>query len=280
MKKRKNWKVIFVLILLASIVVSSGMGPRQRGPGMMRSSQVFVDNEYEFLVHMIPHHQEAVDNAQILRDNTERGEMRDFAEEIIQTQREEIERMQGFLNDWYPDEVHTVDYEPMMGDYENLTGEELDRAFLEDMIPHHMEAVMMSQQLLMRGLAEHEEVAVLARDIRNSQRDEIHQMEEWLSSWYGESSMMASDDDSSWMTWGHDSGGMMRRTPWPSVLIWGGIILIGIVLIVILMLNKTKTPNKSQSSTSPSAKEILDTRLAKGEISEEEYQKKRKYLDE
>ena len=280
MKKRKNWKVIFVLILLASIVVSSGMGPRQRGPGMMRSSQVFVDNEYEFLVHMIPHHQEAVDNAQILRDNTERGEMRDFAEEIIQTQREEIERMQGFLNDWYPDEVHAVDYEPMMGDYENLTGEELDRAFLEDMIPHHMEAVMMSQQLLMRGLAEHEEVAVLARDIRNSQRDEIHQMEEWLSSWYGESSMMASDDDSSWMTWGHDSGGMMRRTPWPSVLIWGGIILIGIVLIVILMLNKTKTPNKSQSSTSPSAKEMLDTRLAKGEISEEEYQKKRKYLDE
>lgn len=280
MKKSKKWIIVFVLILLGGMVLSSGMGPRNRGPGMMRSSHVFVDNEYEYLVHMIPHHQEAVDNAKILRDNTEREEMRDFAEEIIQTQREEIERMQGFLEDWYPDEEHEVGYEPMMGDYENLTGEELDRAFLEDMIPHHMEAVMMSQQLLMRRLAEHEEVADLARDIRNSQRDEIHQMEGWLSNWYDDSSWMASDNNSTWMTWDNGSGGMMRRTVWPNLLLWGGFILIVIVLIVFLLFNKTRTHNKSQFSTGQSAKEILDTRLAKGEISEEEYHKKRRTLEE
>ncbi len=246
---------------------------------MMRSSRVFVDNEYEYLVHMIPHHQEAVDNAEILRDHTERKEMRDFAEKIIRTQREEIQRMQGFLEEWYPEEEHQVDYEPMMGNYENLTGEELDRIFLEDMIPHHMEAVMMSQQLLMRRLAEHEEVAALARDIRNSQRDEIHQMEGWLSDWYGDSSRMTADDDSSWMTWDTGSRGMMRRNPLGNLFVWGGIVLIVTALVVFLLLNKSGPHNKSRSTTDQSAKEILDRRLAKGEITEEEYQKKREQME-
>ena len=52
----------------------------------------------------------------------------------------------------------------MMRDLEGLQGEVLDKAYIEDMILHHMEAVMVSQQLLSRGLAEHEEVAFLARD--------------------------------------------------------------------------------------------------------------------
>lgn len=280
MKNNRKWKVFIILILLVSVAFSSGMVHRHRGPGMMRSSRVFVDNELEYLVHMIPHHQEAVESAEILRENTEREEMRDFAEKIIRVQSEEIELMQGFLEDRYPNEEYEVDYEPMMGDYESLTGDELDRAFLEDMIPHHMEAVMMSQQLLMRRLAENEEVAVLARDIRNSQRDEIHQMDEWLSEWYDGSSWMTSDDDSSWMMWGNDSRGMMRRSPWTSTLVWGGLILLGIVLIVILMLYKSKSHNKSQFSKGQSAKELLDLRLAKGEISEEEYQKRRRYLEE
>ena len=41
------------------------------------------------------------------------------------------------------------------------------------MVGHHMAAVMMSQQLLMRGLDEHRAVADLARTIRDDQMDEI-----------------------------------------------------------------------------------------------------------
>lgn len=279
---RKNYKrnMILVLILLVSSVLSSGMGPRNTGPGMMRSSEVFVDNEYEYLVHMIPHHQEAVDNAEILRDNTDREEMRDFAERIIQTQTEEIELMQSYLNEWYPNEAHEVAYDPMMGDYENITGEELDEAFLEDMIPHHMEAVMMSQQLLMRGLAEHEEVAVLADNIRDNQLDEIDQMDEWLSEWNSGSSWTTGDNDSSWMNWDNNSRGMMRGTDWSTIFLWAGLILLGIILIVVLLFHKSGNNQKPRSSRDQSAKELLDIRLAKGEISEEEYQQRRKHLEE
>lgn len=280
MRKNSNRGKILVLILLVSIVLSIGMGPRNMGPGMMRNSEVFVDNEYEYLVHMIPHHQEAVDNAEILRDNTDREEMRDFAEQIIQTQTEEIELMQSYLDEWYPNEEHEAEYDPMMGDYENLRGEELDEAFLEDMIPHHMEAVMMSQQLLMRGLAEHEEVAILADNIRNNQLEEIDRMEEWLSEWRSGSSWSSGDDDSSWMSWDNNSRRMMRGTDWTTIFLWAGLILLGIILIVVLLFHKRRNQQKPRSSTGQSAKELLDIRLAKGEISEEEYQKRRKHLEE
>ncbi len=153
------------------------------GPGMMGHMDVTINSEYDFLVHMIPHHEEAVYTAGILKENTEREEMENFADEIIRTQSEEIEMMISWLEAWYPEKEHDIDYQPMMRNLENLEGEELDRIFLEDMIFHHMEAVMMSQQLLSRGLAEHEEVDALARNIRNAQRQEIMMMRNWLARW-------------------------------------------------------------------------------------------------
>jgi len=109
--------------------------------------------------------------------------MENFADEIIRTQSEEIEMMISWLEAWYPEKEHDIDYQPMMRNLENLEGEVLDRIFLEDMIFHHMEAVMMSQQFLSRKLAEHEEVNILARNIRNTQRQEIIMMRNWLARW-------------------------------------------------------------------------------------------------
>ena len=63
--------------------------------------------------------------------------------------------MERWLADWYPGRSTDVKYRPMMRDLTGVSGERLDRVFLQDMIRHHMAAVMMSQQLLARGLAEH-----------------------------------------------------------------------------------------------------------------------------
>jgi uncharacterized protein (DUF305 family) len=65
--------------------------------------------------------------------------------------------------------------------------------FLQDMTWHHMAAVMMSQQLLARGLAEHPQVNTLARSIRDDQHAEIFQMRSWLNRWF---------DDAGWMMHG------------------------------------------------------------------------------
>lgn len=72
----------------------------------------------------------------------------------------------------------------MMRDYSGLSGEELDLAFLQDMIPHHMAAVMMSQQLLSQVEVEHAELEELAGSIRSTQTQEIRQMSIWMDRWF------------------------------------------------------------------------------------------------
>jgi uncharacterized protein (DUF305 family) len=150
------------------------------GPMMMGS--VAAASEPEYLADMVDHHREAVAAAGELA-RSDRPEMRAFGESIVQTQSAQIEQMTAWLADRYPEQSTTVDYRPMMRDLSGLSGDRLDRAFLQDMIGHHMAAVMMSPHLLWRG-TDHEEVAQLARSIRDDQRAEIIQMQRWLAQWF------------------------------------------------------------------------------------------------
>lgn len=155
-----------------------------RGPGVMgMSGMVAVSGEPEYLVEMVAHHQEAVDAAgELVR--SDRAEMREFGESIVTSQSAQIRQMQAWLQQWYPDEPTAADYRPMMRDLSGLSGDDLDRAFLEDMVHHHMVAVMMSQHLLRSADDGHDEVAALARTIRDDQHAEILQMQRWLSEWF------------------------------------------------------------------------------------------------
>jgi uncharacterized protein (DUF305 family) len=142
------------------------------------------ETEVDYMVRMIPHHQEAVDSARVLLERTERTEMESFARDIISTQSREIEQMRSLLSKWYPDRDPDVEYEEMMRDYTRLSGDRLDLAFLQDMIPHHVAAVMMSEQLLSGVEIEHAELAELAAGIRAAQTAEIRQMSLWMNEWF------------------------------------------------------------------------------------------------
>ena len=160
----------------------SGRSGRGDGAGM-GSGMMDVENEADYLVAMIPHHEEAIVAAEELA-RSDRAEMRELGEAIVASQTEQIEQMQTWLAEWYPDNDTTSDYEPMMRDLSELSGDELDQTFLQDMIPHHMIAVMMSQRLLVHADAEHDEVDALARDISAEQRREIALMRTWLVAWF------------------------------------------------------------------------------------------------
>ncbi len=164
------------------------MGPGQMGPGHMMQG-MHVSSEFEFLSHMIPHHQEAIDTARRVLQSSDRPEMRQFAQRIIAVQSSEIQQMQRWLKQWYPGQTSQAAYQPMMRDLSQLKGNDLDRAFLQDMIWHHMGAVMMSQMLINHGLVQHAPVRPFALNIANAQRQEIGQMRTWLSNWYGISGM-------------------------------------------------------------------------------------------
>lgn len=148
-----------------------------------------ANNEFEYLSLMIPHHQEAIDTAQRVLEYSDRPEMREFAQDIIAVQSAEIDQMEAWLDEWYPDQTTNLTYVPMMRDLNQLEGEALDQVFLEDMIRHHMGAIMMSQQLVNHGLVEHQSVQPFAQNIANTQRQEIWQMQTWLQDWYGTSGM-------------------------------------------------------------------------------------------
>lgn len=63
---------------------------------------------------------------------------------------------------------------------EGKTGDELDRAFLEGMIPHHQGAIDMARYLEQSARPELQE---LGRNIITAQQAEIEQMQKWLKEW-------------------------------------------------------------------------------------------------
>lgn len=168
----------------------AAFAPMGMGFDMPMTAQT-VD-EASFLVHMIPHHQEAVASAQALGAVTERPELLALVDAIVSSQTAEIESMEAWLDGWYPDVDRAVAYAPMMRDLgPDAEVADVERAFLEDMIGHHMMAVHEAQTLLANGLAEHDEVAALARSIVTAQMGEMQQMMSWLGTWYGVDAPMA-----------------------------------------------------------------------------------------
>ncbi len=152
--------------------------------GQGHAHEMPINSELEYIAGMIPHHQEAVDSAQFILVNSQRPEMRTFAETIIEVQTAEIEELQGWLRQWYPHGEGSVFYTPMMRDLSKLSGDALDQAFLEDMIIHHEGAVSMSQELLTKKLAHHRPVEVFAVGVVTTQASEIKQMQAWLQEWF------------------------------------------------------------------------------------------------
>ena len=166
--------------------------------GDMMSSQMMgsFDEEgkpfdLQFIDKMIPHHQGALMSSEHMISNSKRPEIRQLYENIQKSQSEQIEQMQEWRKEWYPDAGQLPG---MMGDGQTgsmmgsgmmegsmqgmMGGNVLDTMFLKMMIPHHQMAVDMSEEALSK--AEHPELRNLAQEIRDEQSSEIELMQEYL----------------------------------------------------------------------------------------------------
>lgn len=144
---------------------------------MSHSMTMMVSSEKEFVTEMIPHHQEAVDTAkEVLARGAITPEIRALAQNIITAQEKEITDMNSWYQNWYKTPYQpSGNYKPMMRDLSKLSGSEIDAAFLEDMVMHHMGAIMMAQSV--QPFLKHEELKTLTKAIISSQLDEIQQMQ-------------------------------------------------------------------------------------------------------
>jgi YVTN family beta-propeller protein len=139
-----------------------------------------------FIDSMIVHHQGAVVMAEEALAQAERAELRDLAEAIIAAQTTEIEQMQAWRDEWFPNLAATAGMGMDMGMMivPEDAAKPYDQRWIEAMISHHQGAIEMADMAL--KMSERAEMRTLAEAIIAAQTAEIEIMQSWLAEWYGE----------------------------------------------------------------------------------------------
>lgn len=159
------------------------------GSGGMMGHSVDIRTDADFLMGMIPHHQEAVDTASYAITKTQDAEMKVFLQGIIDSQSQEIAKMKQWHLEWYGKEyVADQRYRPMMPNLKLLPDNQVVPAFLHGMIMHHMGAIDMARAIL--PITERSEITSFAQGIIRVQSEEISRMVTWLSERAGYMPMM------------------------------------------------------------------------------------------
>lgn len=144
-----------------------------------------------FIEQMVPHHEDAIAMAEVALENFEHPEIRDLAEDIIEEQGSENEQMRRWYGEWFdgsvPEDGSSDMMDRMMGGDVDLDefaqAEPFDKAFIEQMIPHHRMGIMMAR--MVGSQTDEPEMRQLAEDIIDSQNEQIEQMQRWYAEWYG-----------------------------------------------------------------------------------------------
>jgi len=191
---------IVVWILMTTILNPNTAGMMNSKSSLQNAMQNSDTLNAHFIEQMIPHHEDAITMAKLAQTKAQKPEVKQLAENIIDSQGKEINQMKDWYKNWFGKEVPldgevTMDHEMMgenngmkmgmMGDASDMTNLEeatdFDRAFVEEMIPHHQMAVMMANML--KSGTERPEMKKLADDIIAAQTSEIDQMRQWLTDW-------------------------------------------------------------------------------------------------
>lgn len=142
-----------------------------------------------FAQGMIPHHEQAVDMADIaLANDGVSADVKRIASEVKAAQDPEIQQMQSWLSSWGAPATATGPVDPhaghgMMTDedmaaLEDATGDDFNRMWMAMMIEHHDGAITMAQDVL--KTTQDPEVKALAEAVIAAQQAEIEEMKKLL----------------------------------------------------------------------------------------------------
>jgi uncharacterized protein (DUF305 family) len=174
--------------------VTDGMGGMgDSGSDSSSPSSTADSGDVAFAQLMIPHHQQAVDMADLALKYATTTQVKELADQITNAQDPEIDQMTQWLQDWgAPTAMPSSDGD--MGDMDMggmgeagmmteaemrslaaARGGEFDQMWLQMMIAHHEGAIAMAQQVL--NTTNITEVAALANDVVLAQQAEIETMQ-------------------------------------------------------------------------------------------------------
>lgn len=180
---------------------SSGSAPMDHGMTSMDLGPADEQFDLRFIDGMTPHHEGAIAMAQEALEKSNRPEIQQLAQAIVDAQESEIAELREWKTAWYPNAGdEPVMYSAEMGHTMPMTEEmrsgmmmsgdlgaaddEFDLRFINAMIPHHEGAIDMAQQALEKS--DRPETTELAQNIIDSQQQEIAQMMQWRQDWYGQ----------------------------------------------------------------------------------------------
>jgi len=189
MRGRPLWLAAVVLVL-AVVGIAAGCG----GDGGDDSSTLgdirANGTDVAFVNAMIPHHEQAVDAADLALARAEHPQLKRLAREIIQSQSVELTTLrtvrdvlqEGGIEEGdlgVSDEETGADHDPAS----LRTAKDFDCAFLELMIPHHEGAIRMARAELKAGI--HAELRRMSENIIDMQGFELRQMRSYQHQWCG-----------------------------------------------------------------------------------------------
>lgn len=158
------------------------IGMMGSGTGMM--SHAVVKTDAEFIMQMIPHHQEAVDTSRYVLTRTDDPALQAFLLGIIDAQTREIAQMKTWHREWFGTEYRDDGrYQAMMPNLQGLGDARVVSSYLHGMIMHHMGAIGMARQVL--GFTERPELISFANGVVRVQTDEVGKMLNWMRDGYG-----------------------------------------------------------------------------------------------
>lgn len=152
----------------------------------------------QFIDMMVPHHQSAVAMAQVALTRAQHPQIKSLAQSIIADQNSEISQMKTWRQRWYgssttpgmtnmpmlPGMTMSMSGMTMVHDIASLkTATPFDKAFIDDMMPHHQMAIDAATLELARG--SHQQLKDLALAIIKGQSREEGLMQAYRELWYG-----------------------------------------------------------------------------------------------
>lgn len=177
-----------VAVGLTGIIMTAAY-PQPVVPGTVPASGM----DAMFIEQMIPHHDDAIEMAELALTRAEHPEIKQLAADIRRTQTAENAQMRAWYQEWFGTAVPDIGVSSqmmggMMGsgamDMADLeVAKPFDKAFIEAMIPHHQTAIMMSR--MAGGASGRSEMRGLTSSIIEAQSTEIAKMQAWYEEWYG-----------------------------------------------------------------------------------------------
>jgi uncharacterized protein (DUF305 family) len=169
---------------------SMGMGSKDIARQMVMENGKYSDKA--FIDAMVPHHQGAIEMAEVALENAEHEEIIELSRNIISSQQAEIEELKAIKKEEFgtsnvPMEISQEQMRSMgmmMDPQELANGEPFDKAFIGAMIPHHQSAIEMATVAYEKS--KNPRIKELAGDIISAQKREIEQMKQWRKEWYSQ----------------------------------------------------------------------------------------------